>query len=70
MDEELKDRVEAFNKDLTELLAKHELALGAEPRIHEGKIIAKPVIVDAKKAEASNKTGGSKEKPENAKKKG
>ena len=46
-EKDLKGRIVAFNMDLKPLLAKYKLALSAEPFINEGKILAKPVLVES-----------------------
>ncbi len=45
---DIAERVENFNKDLKALLGKYELALTGEPRIHEGRIVADPRVLDAR----------------------
>lgn len=42
------ERVKNFNVELKSLLGKYELALGAEARIHDGKVLADPKVLDAR----------------------
>lgn len=44
----LEERVANFNKDLKESLGRNELALTAEARIHDGKVVADPKVIDAR----------------------
>jgi hypothetical protein len=46
--DDLAKRVANFNTDLKVLLGKYELALGAEPRIQDGKVVADPRVLDAR----------------------
>lgn len=45
---DIDERVAAFNAGLKELLGKYELALGAEPRLENGKIVADPRVLDGR----------------------
>ncbi len=45
---DIAERVANFNKDLKEALGKYELALTAEARIHDGKVLADPKVIDAR----------------------
>lgn len=47
--EELKGRLAEFNKELVPILQKYEFALGAEPFILNGQILARPLVLDARK---------------------
>ncbi len=46
--DDIAERVANFNKDLKEALGKYELALTAEARIHDGKVVADPKVIDAR----------------------
>ena len=46
--DDLAERVKVFNVALGKLLGEHELALYAEPRIADGKIVADPRLMDAR----------------------
>lgn len=52
---DIADRVTAFNTDLKVLLGKYELALGAEPRLENGRIVADPRVLDARTLPAEQK---------------
>ncbi len=45
---DIAERVSNFNTDLKVLLGKYELALAAEARIHDGKVVADPKVIDAR----------------------
>lgn len=47
-----KDRVDKFNKALSDLLKDHHFSLGSEALIHEGLVKTKVVIIDTKKQDA------------------
>lgn len=56
MDKELEKRIFNFNKDLTALLGKYELGIGAMPIIQKNGTIASNIIIfDANKKEVENK---------------
>lgn len=46
--DDIAERVTNFNVELKKLLGKYELALGAEARIHDGKVLADPKVLDAR----------------------
>lgn len=54
--ESLDVRVAAFNVELKALLGKYELALGAEAVIQDGKVLAKPIVVDDRKEKVETKS--------------
>ena len=39
-------RLALFNEELKELLGKYQLALGGEAYLHEGKVVARAVVID------------------------
>lgn len=44
----VQERIDEFNKELVALTEKYNLAVSSEPFIHDGKVFAKPVLVDTK----------------------
>lgn len=46
--DDVAERVAAFNAGLKTLLGKYELALGAEARIDNGRVVADPKVLDAR----------------------
>lgn len=46
--DDVMDRVKNFNAELKVILGKYELALGAEARISDGKVLADPKVLDAR----------------------
>lgn len=52
---DIQERAKSFNEELTGLLSKYRLALGAEAFIVNGAVQAKPVVVDAPQADGESK---------------
>lgn len=47
-DEDIQQRVEAFNKEVLPLLGKYELGLAAEAFIMNGQILARPTVLSVR----------------------
>jgi len=50
-EKDFNERVEAMSKEMTPIMAKYELALGAQPRIEHGAIVADVVFMSSRKKE-------------------
>lgn len=61
---ELNARVKGFNEEIIALLEKYRLALMATPFIHEGKVLARPQVIDDDELKASREAQGKKQESE------